>query len=107
MALRGLDCARFLGDALTISGARRLVTRSSHPGDLSIQALSVLGDLYRGIRKLKPEVRAYLLDDATIPTLRKAPQGEGGEHGAYNYCMTGIRKALASTGHGPRLKAVK
>jgi len=107
VALRGLDCARFLGDALTVSGAQRLATLSSHPSDLSIQALSVLGDLYRGIRKLKPEVRACLLDDATTSKLRKAPQDVGGEHSAYSYCMTGIRKALADTGRGPRLRAVK
>jgi len=107
VALRGMDCARFLGDALTISGARRLVTLSHHPGDLATQALSVLNDLYRGILKLKPEVRAYLLDDATISTLRKAPQDEGGKHSAYHYCMTGIRMALARTRRRRTLRAVK
>jgi hypothetical protein len=105
VALRGLDCVRLLGDALTVSGARRLVSLSSHPSDLATQALSVLNDLYRGIRKLTPEVRAYLLDDAIISTLRKAPRDEGGEDSAYAYCMTGIRMALARSGR--KLRVVK
>jgi hypothetical protein len=107
VALLGLSCARFLGDALTISDARRLVSLSYHPGVLATQALSVLNDLYRGVRTLRPDVRAYLLDDATISTLRKAPRDESDEDSAYNYCMAGIRKALASTRRRRTLKLVK
>jgi hypothetical protein len=104
VVLRGLDCARFLGDALTISVAQRLVSLTHHPSILATQAMSVLGDLYRGISKFKPEVRAYLLDDATTSKLRKAPpDNDGAEHSAYAWCMAGIRKAI----RGRRLKLVK
>lgn len=108
VALRGLNCTRYLGDALTITGAKRLVALSHHPGDRAIQALSCLNDLYRGIRKLSPGVRAFLLNPATISTLRKAPPPDGrGKWSAYGFCMAGIRKALARAGRGPRLRAVK
>jgi len=108
VALRGLNCARFLGDALTLSRAKQLVALSHHPSVRASQALSILSDLYRGLRKLRPEVRAFLLSPATISTLRKAPSPDGrGKWSAYGFCMEGIRKALPRSRRGPRLRVVK
>jgi hypothetical protein len=64
--------------------------------------------LYRGIQKMTPKVRAYLLDAETISTLRKVtPSGGRDEDSAYGYCMTGIRMALARTRRGRALRVVK
>src|SRR6476646_8159862 len=54
VALRGLHCTRFLSDALTVTGAERLVALSHHPGDKALGALGSLSDLYKGIERLRP-----------------------------------------------------
>jgi hypothetical protein len=96
ISLAGLANTRHLGRALTLQRAEHLVALSRDPTGRSEAALSNLSELYRGIRKLRPEVRAYLLDAATIATLRSAnPKHGRGKWSGYRFCMTNARKALA------------
>jgi len=95
VALAGLASTKYLGNALTLKGAKTLVAMSHDPTDRAIAALSNLGDLYQGLKNLRPEVRALLLASATIATLRSANPSDGrGQWSAYRWWLTNMRRAL-------------
>lgn len=101
VALAGLANMKHLGEALTLKQAAALVAMSHHPTDRALAALSNLGEIYKGIERLKPEVRSYLLDPTTMATLRSANPSDGrGPWSAYRWCLTNMRKALGRTRPG-------
>jgi hypothetical protein len=95
IALRGLACTGFLGDSLTLKQARILIDLTRIGSERAINTLSNLGELYRRFEGLKPEVRALLLDPATIAFLRDSSQDPDdiGYRYARRFCLTQMRKA--------------
>lgn len=95
VALAGLSNTGFLGRALTLKQAKRLIALSGLGSNKAESALNGLGRLYGDLKSLRPEVRALLLDPQTIATLRASKGGdEDSPWSGRSFCIGAIRRAL-------------
>jgi hypothetical protein len=105
IASRGLQVTQYLGNALTVEQCKALIAFAHHESARSGSSMSALGSLYKNIKKLRPEVRALLLDPAIMATLRSANPHDGrGKNSSHGWCVANMRKALARArrGRGPQ-----
>lgn len=110
LALRGLSCTGFLGNALTLRQARTLIVLTTVGSDKAISTLSNLGRLYQHLEDLRSPVRALLLDSKTIATLRDSsndPPDDFSYGDARRFCLAQVRKALGRVRAGRVPAAVK
>lgn len=106
VACQGLQVTQYLGGALTLEQCKALIAFTNHESVRSGSSMSNLGSLYKGLQNLRPEVRTFLLNPATMAMLRSANPHDGRDkNSSYGWCITNMRKALtrARRGYVPRL----
>lgn len=108
ISLAGLNNAQFLGSALTLEQAERLVALTRHASARAIAAKSSIGSLYKDFSNLRPDVRALLLRRDTLATLRiRHPSDSRHRLSAHNWCLTNMRKVLRRATSRPGLPTRK